>query len=660
MTVMLGDISGLALATVLMALAGLLPGFALVGLAERGGFDAGGGWPRCGWALLLAITLLPCLDALGIRFCGVASTAIAHLVMAAFGAAGAVRVARDLRPPSRSVTAMAALWWLLVALDYVDVDWNGGLHQSLLIIDLVKHAAVIESIQQVGLPLRDPFFARAEAAGYYYFYYLAPALVRWLGHGLVDSRMAFAGSVFWTGLAVPALLWRIAVDGGIVPPARAQRSFVILAGLCFLAGCDLPLSLLGDVLSGRWEPQVEWWSEEIRFALGTALWVPHHMSALIAVWVGALLVERGRRASDATAMHVAASGLAFASAFGMSVWIAVAAAPVLALWQLLLVRRCGVKPLVLALISAAIALVLVLPQFHDLAAGRAGQAFPLAISIRPFRAITPGHDASTWLLLLALLPLSYLIGFGAFAYGALRYLARRPWREAPLEPIALLLFVAAVIGLLESGFVRSTVINNDFGWRSLWFAQLPAMIWTWALIDSLATLPVMLVLLIGMGILGNVWDVLGARLVRPPAFHTRWDYLNATPQIDLAERRAYRWANAHVRADAILQSNPNADRRVFDFGLYGRNRTGVADRQARLFGASQPEVLARIDRLQPIFQAPLDASVIAATARRDGIDGLLFTARDPVWQRQGGPPPGLACAYREPQVCLAMIDRVPR
>ena len=172
MTYFAQDIAGLAFGTLVAALVVLLPAFSAVLLCERfarargyAGFDGAGG--RAGWALILALAVLPALDALSIRTIGMAATLVLHAVPV-------LAAAPLYRRPScridRPCAALVLIWWLLVAFALVDIDIGGGLYQSLVTFDTVKHAATIESIAQYGLPLHDPFYARAEPAGYYYYY----------------------------------------------------------------------------------------------------------------------------------------------------------------------------------------------------------------------------------------------------------------------------------------------------------------------------------------------------------------------------------------------------------------------------------------------------------------------------------------------------------
>lgn len=649
MTIVLDDLLGLAAATVLTPLVGWLPGFALLRLFERRGFDAGSMWSRCGWAGLLAVCLLPAADAVLVRFAGLGAVAIGHLLLAAAALPDLIARVRAAPRVLPRLLLVVPLWWAIVAFDSVDVVIGQALYQSQQVFDTVKHAAVIESIDQAGLPLRDPFFARSSPSGYYYYYYLLPAMVRRIGGALVDGRMAFAAAAFWTGLLVPAALWRIARDAELVRPGSGRRLFAVLVGLCFVSSAELLVVLVRMISTGDLEPEVA----SGRFALSTTLWVPHHLSAVIAALTGALLLERARRAEARLATMLAvAAGVAWATTFGLSTWIAVAAVPILALWQIAVVRddRRALGWLVVATGVAAAASSL---QILDLFVGRAQEGVPLAFQIREARWLAFDGTTRGAAIRLALLPLYYLIEFGVFAAGAAWFFARRharPRRNA----VATLLIIAAVTALIEAGFVRSTVLNNDFGWRSIWFAQLPAMIWTGVMLAGLrspAAMPARVAVLLGIGILAVGWDVVGVRVIRAPLFPADPTGVNAAPAIDRQLRLAYHWANAHLPRQAVLQANPAIDRRAFDFGLYGHHRTAVADREATLFGASRANVAGRIARLRSVFEQPLGPAEIVARARAEGIDALVLTTRDRAWARRGGP--GLPCLYRDTSVCIA-------
>ncbi|WP_157602455.1 hypothetical protein [Sphingomonas sp. PR090111-T3T-6A] len=651
---------GLLLGTLATPLLGVLPGFALLALLERfGGLRAGQGWERVGWALLLAFSVLPAIDALAIRFLDVPAAFAFRIALALVALRPLTGIVRRLDRIPRPMLLFAGLWWLVVAIAYVDVDWNGRLYQSLVVVDLVKHAAVVESIADYGLPLRDSFFARAQPAGYYYYFYCLPAEIRWVAGNLISARMAFASTLFWAGFALPAILWRVGAEAGLIGEGRERRFLLAAIFLCFIAGADLPFILIEHALNGYTLPQVELWSEEVRFALTSMLWVPHHMAALIACWTGAALLcrrEPGWRRTDI--LPVVATGLCFGSAFGMSLWMALTAAPILAIWCLARLWR-GDRATATALILAGVVAALVcLPQIIDILQGRSDQSFPIAPTVRSFAFwwLTPAHpDVTLALILLLLLPVGYAIQFGAFTIGSLLFLRAHPGETRQANAMRSLLLIAAIVSLIVASFFRSTIINNDLGWRSIWFAQFPAIVWTASLLH---TLPGFFMrrggfrILLLLGIAGNLWDMAGFRFIRPPHFRTHGPIPGTEPTTDFSEREAYEWAGRHLDGNLVIQHNAGLHPRVFNFGLYGRNRPGIADKDAILFGASRQQVADRLRALQPIFDIPMPLTDMQARARTQGVDFLLMADSDPSWKRQGTPPFLGNCVYRNAHACL--------
>ncbi|MBC9033139.1 hypothetical protein IAG41_12135 [Sphingomonas sp. JC676] len=652
MTYFLQDLGGLALGTLLAPLLGLLPGFALLVFLERLGFGAGTPWQRMGWAGLLGLALLPALDALLVRFVGMSVTIGLHFVLAAIGGRAMLRARLDLR---WGYVATLLIWWAAVAIAFVDFDHAGRLNQSIVIIDLVKHAAVVDAVARVGLPLQDPFFARDAAAGYYYFYYLWPAELHWLVPA-IDSRMAFAATLFWTGPVFPALLWRLGHAAKLIRPGRERRFLALCVALCFVTGPDLVLMLLRFLASGVIEPQVDSWNEEVRFAMTSLFWVPHHIAALIACWCGLLVLDEARGAAPRTrvALFVAA-GIAFAATFGMSVWIMLTAAPILSIWALIELRRGDRFPLMALAVASGIALVVAAPQIVDLLHGRADTDMPVALTVRRFLWWQP--EIAGWLAipLILILPLNYALEFGVFAAGAGLWLRTRMRSNG----MGRLLLVSAIAALLIAGFLRSTIINNDLGWRSIWFAQLPAMLWTATILQNMPRLlkpSLGFRLLVLVGVLGNVWDLVGMRVIRPPLFPTSWPELNAAPANDYSQRTAYGWARAHLPREWVLQHNAGLQHRLFAFGLYGSHRIAASDDEANLFGAGRREAWARIRALRPVFEEAIPAARRYSIARGEGIDALVFTDLDPVWKNVGHLPADISCLYRDAHVCIAAVS----
>lgn len=664
MTFLLVDLAQYAAATLLALILLLGPGFGLVALAARFGEFSG---RECSlpWAMVLGVTLLPAIDALAIRYLNMGIALVLHAGLALAGMSGVVR---QLRRTPASWYGVALAWWGIVAFAYVDVDLNGQLHQSLAILDLVKHAAVVRTIAHDGLPLHDMFFARPGIAGYYYYFYIGPALIHWVGREMIDARTAFMAASCVTGLVFPQLVLLIGTKAKLIPPASRRRFLALSVLLCSVSGFDLVLGILDYFMHGTTLAQLDWWGEETRWALTSIVWVPHHISALIAVLVGCLILAEATETGMTRPRYrlgcTILSGLSFATAFGSSIWITVVAVPILSIWWLTGLRRADMPSVWMLPASGGVALILVLPQIHDLIVGRTSAGFPLTTYVRPFGQSGPS-SRSLWdaLIRIVLLPGSFAIEFGLFALGAIAFVASGRARQSWGNPIGRLLIIGAIVSLVAASFVRSTVINNDFGWRAIWFAQFGALVWTAAILtDDRQWLrgSIIRIAAIGLGMSATAYDLIGLRFIRAPYFTTAMSYINRHPENDDALRQAYTTLDRTIPHDAIVQHNPASAERVFDFGLYGHHRVAVADEQAQLFGADKAQVDARIARLMPLFTHIMPFADVRRIARENGVDYVLITSLDPVWNNQGHVPKDWTCTYKSQDVCAAAVSLTKR
>ncbi|WIW88805.1 hypothetical protein K3M67_02135 [Sphingobium sp. V4] len=652
---LLADGIGLVLAMLLGIGWMLLPGAGIARLFDRIDMRCGTGWNRLGWSLLLAVTLLPAIDALLVRGGGMIAMAGLHAALALF----ALPQARLLIPARDAGWSIAvpliALWAGIVAFVFVDFSIGGALNQSLLDLDLVKHAAVTGAIAREGLPFADPFFARPGYVGYYYYFYLWSAAIHWSNETFINARMAFAGAAFWAGLAFPSLLWRIAVDGGLIHPARNRAFMRLILLFCFVSGADLIMMLLRVLATGKLESQSDWWNTAVDFAVRSTLWVPHHLTAMVAAWGAMLLLARAQESDRSERWALAAAaGIGIATCFGSSVWIMLTIAPVFVGWGCLaLIRRDPMLPF-----AGIVALAMAAMQIIDLISFRHDSGLPIALTVRPFTVLLP--EGGAWTLLhLALLPLNYGMEFGIFAVGAVLWLRSGPFRSRTI--VQTLLAASALSSLLVASFLKSTIINNDLAWRSIWFAQCAAMVWTAAWLQGptprLRDHPRMCILL-ALGLLAVAWDVVGLRFIRPLYVETSFSELISPRADDDDQRRVYERAARLFPARDVIQHNPALHRRIFNFGLYGVQRTGVSDREANLFGAPTEAVQQRIAVLRPIFERPVPAAEMRRRAAGAGVDHLLFASVDPIWRHGNGPPPGLRCRVREPLACLVSVKDI--
>jgi len=627
------DFADLLAATALLAVLLTLPGAAFANWT--GWLGAKDVMPPRGWgiALLFSFAVLPVSLSLVARFAGLDAAVAVQLVLAAAGIPATRKMGW---PPLWSVLGLLACS-LVVGWATIDFRFGGNLYQPTVAVDMVKHVATVNSMVSWGLPLTDPFVSRVQPAGYYYFFYTVAAVPVRLTMGVIDARAAVGALAVLDGaaaLALAALLWRKAE-----PESPLSRNVILaLVALLLCGNLDIVPGFAAGIARHVWPIEIEWWNEQIAPWTLSLIWVPHHILALVAGVFGLILI-----AERPGIPSVTAGGLAFASCAGVSVWIGLGTALAAAFWLVSLICRKRYR-LALTLVAAGcLAAVLLVPETLDILHGRADQVSPIALTVRsfgPLKAImSPGFVRGV--LSFLLLPVNYFFEFGIFAVGAVVY-----WRErrapATTEAARILVFAAAA-GLLLGTFARSTLINNDLGWRVMLLPQLAFLIWTAAVIRShgrdgqfsLADFrrwPSAMGALLLIGYAGNAYELASMRaypFLAPNVTLVPETVLH--PELDAELTSAYGWANSHVPRSAILQHNPVAAPRVLDFGLYGRNRVAVADSEAALYGASKSEVDARLAAIAPIFTAPSAAAQVRARAAAEGIDVLVVSSADPIW-----------------------------
>ena len=663
------DLMGLVLAMAGFAVLFVLPGAAIAHLTDAFGFRqerTGRAWMV---ALVAGYAVLPIADSLLSRVLGLSG---ALAVNGALALCGLQAVRRQGWPrPDRLAVLAGCIWLAVVAVAWVDLDTGSGLYPSLLALDIVKHASTVRALVEGGAaPPFDPFFLRQEPAGYYYFYYVLSALIERAGAGWIDSRTAVGGQVFWTGIATVGLIRLVQERAGL---ARAA-SLPVLLGLMLVAGLQI-IPILGTGLGGGlWLGQIDWWGEQVTSWPMSMLWVPHHLAALIACWVGFLMLADGAvRDRHALTRHdavpVAVAGMAFASAAGLSVWVALGGAITVLLWgaALVLERRTGA----LVPIAAAGAVSLFTASFHlaDLIQYRAYGSAPVALTVRSFFYTDQffADGPLRYLARLLALPANYLIGFGLFFVGAWLFWRRRGDRAG--NEVARLVALSAVVGLLLATFAKSTIVNNDLAWRVVLFAQLAALLWTAsALFGDAPALPFshrlrraspLIVMTAVLGLAGVAYDLIGLR-----AFHALG--LGGEPGmrrdagLDRELRAAYTWLDGNVARSTVVQHNPDAER-ALAYGLYGRFRVAVSDRHnARLFGAPDAAIARRHGDLVPVFASPMSAEEARRRLAGHHVDIAVVTAADPAWKDRASWVWSLPALYESARVRLVPVPEKPQ
>jgi hypothetical protein len=266
-------------------------------------------------------------------------------------------------------------------------------------------------------------------------------------------------------------------------------------------------------------------------------------------------------------------------------------------------------------------------------------AFPLTLTVRPFRITQQSLDqarVNEWLRRgtnALLLPLNYGIELGFFALAGVLYWRRRR------QPVDVYHLALLLISLLLVTFLRSSIKNNDFGWRGVMPAQFILLLWASGsdFFNRTVSLPSRwrLSLRFALG-LGVATTVSGLALLRSANFLFQYPQFQSSeiralidPQYTLAMRNFYRQIDPLLASDAVAQHNPDVEVEWYA-PLFSSRQAVITDIDlGTLFGTNESEFEAVMDALAPIF---VEGGDVNAVRREFGIDALVVKQSDPVWR----------------------------
>ncbi len=471
------------------------------------------------------------------------------------------------------------------------------------------------------------------------------ALAERLGGGLIDSRAAVGGQIFWTGLALVSLASLIFKKAKLQAERLSQPLLLALMGA---AGLQILIAVFIGLASKIWIGQINWWNDAVASWPSSLLWVPHHVACLIACWTAFLLladvIERTgeRRPRDWWSIVVAA--ISFASAAGLSIWVTAGAVLTVGAWVAVLARERRFAAVCTIAGAGFLALAIALPDLVDMVSYRAQGTAPIAFSVRKFLFVEglfePGFAQQ--LARLVALPINYGIEFGVFLIGSYMFWRQRKWKLAHRNEVARLVTLSAVAGLFLGSFFQSTILNNDLGWRVILFTQLAALLWTVAALgpvvakahlpvwERMRRVPSPIAAALVIGYAGVLYDLVALRAFEPLGLSGKAD-MRRDAQVDREVRTAYAWLAAGPRRHLVVQHNPDRERAI-GYGLYGKSQVAVADgHNGRLFGAAEADVRQRLDQLIPVFSQPLSTAEASQRLIRNHVAAIMVTANDAIW-----------------------------
>ena len=618
-----------------------------------------------GASLALSISILPVL----LHLIGRISMAGTGVIFWASAATFLVMLWRKRRAIVTAANDRAIQQCLLIALIWaaisiplqIDWEWNGRVYPPGIADQAFRIGTISALDRSRVLPPEDPFLrlGRVLPLGYHYFWYILCDLVsraapRWIG-----TRGSLMAGTAWTGLALWASLslWLKGV--------RAERDWTrirwtVAAMLLCISGLDiLPASILAlrRIMwhSHQWIPisNLDSWSPDpLVNWLGTMLWVPHCAASLVACTTGLLiLVNCADRDTKARTISAVLAGACFASAVGMSVYVAFGFVIAIGLYTIFLAVRRDWRTALPIITSGVVALLLVTPFLGELRTNVASPGFlhagvrilPLDLLPKTFRAIAAG--SLRHLVYLPGLAITLFLEFGFWILAAIYWTRQRSDRD----PIRKALFAFLIFPSVTLISLFRSDLTNDLGMRAIFTAQfaMALMAGEWFLrllpkpdigsvLSQTAALPRFVFILLILGVSTTVadaalWrsylmiqdlDIVDSRFIE-------WSNVGSSMA---SIRTAYEWVKAHSLPDAVVQIAPS-NSALFFAGAY-------ADRQTIVTGPYQfgyrvkykPELDTAMNDVLKIFSDEGQPSAtVASVCSRWEINYVIVTSHDPVW-----------------------------
>jgi hypothetical protein len=665
---MLGDIGGAARASVGFSAILLAPGYLLAGALDLFGFRRRSMLERLACGISLSVAIAPILTILAGHIVPLGAIAIFFAATLAGMLGWLAAGHRQLHLPRDRHTVLLGIFLLigsaLVVGELIDIQRGARLYLSVTVLDQAYRVAFTNAIAHTGIPPLNPLYHPGVAAPlrYYYFWYALCAVCMELAH--VSARQALIASSVWAGLGLVATIALFARH--FLAIREGLHRYILAATLLLtVTGLDILPALYNLFANHDFRGDLEWWSiDQIASWLDSILWVPNHLGSMLSCMAAYLLLWRAR--GEATRRHRLAAtllaGAAIASAFGLSIYVAVGFGILVAAWSLSLLARERDLPAVLRnCAAAATAILLLIPFLRELLGAHSGTqgraaatpARMFAFSIREmisadlitglpaFAALRRAHPvALDQLARLVLLLPGYALELGFFGLVLGLAIRKRKRLDAPRKTALWL----SLLGLVVVSLMRSSVIgNNDFGYRA---ALLPCFFLLLLAADRMTSLPAprsapLLYALLLVGLAGTAFQALMLRIFLPLLVSAKIPAFEHLPQQVYAARMEYTAIAKAVPERAIVQSNPiNPGSYLYVANMLSTQNAMAANAGGdcgAVFGGDPSVCEETQAAIRKIFAAPaMPEAVVLSECRRLGIDYLLVTSTDPVWHDAKG------------------------
>jgi len=548
--------------------------------------------------------------------------------------------------------------WIIVCLAWLtDLQLGNELYPP---IEAFDHSARAEMTAALArhIPPDNPLFANASAPlRYHYLWLLFCSLPMRILH--LSARHVMYAGVIWCGIALMcAVALGLKFLSGI--QSDIERKCLLGIGLLSITGLDiLPVLYLG-LKSNEWLADTETWNGNYQITswVGSLLWVPHNVAALVACFVAFLLLRQGAEHNQRwITAPVVISGMAFASAIGMSVYVAFTFVVFGLLWLLGLIVRKEWREVASLVCAGVVAAVWALHFVLSLRGAATGGAFiefalrqfPLGVAAVRRLGIELQSPVSLVFANALFLPLNYALELGFFFAVAILRLWQVRRGEIDFDVNEQAAWTLVTTAFLIGTFLRSSTINNnDLGWRCFLPAQLILLLWAVDMIYAwffdtagLRRAPgfwgrQILAICLAIGTASTIFQMF---MLRSAPMLTDRGSITATHWVvsgqhfgrrAFALRSVYESTSLQLPPSAVLQRNP-ASRNIILHMLYSGHDEAAGNFDCWSdFGGDSAVCKLRVQSIVPIFFLP--AADVDSVCRDYEISAVVVEDQDPVWQ----------------------------
>ena len=546
------------------------------------------------------------------------------------------------------------LWVILSIGSLVDLQIRDNLYPSITAYDHSTRIAIMAAIAR-HVPPNNPFFAHPSVPlRYHYLWMLLCSLPLKVSH-LRPRYLMYAGIV-WCGLGFISSV-ALGLKFLLRTKTSIEQQALLAIVLLSVTGLDiLPTAYIGFT-QRFWLSDMEWWNDpQISSWAASLLWVPHHVAALIACFIGFLLL---RHEADAdrrwTAVPVIAAGLSFASAVGLSVYVTFTFVLAIILWLLALAARKKWREAAIFVAAGAVAFAWTLPYLLSLRGPGSGAAFaefalrpfPLGLYVLQEIGISFRNQSAVNIANAIFLPINYALEFGFFLLVGILRLRQLLLRRIEASDNELAGWTLVLSGFLIGTFMRSsTITTNDLGIRCFLPAQLILLLWGAAMLyewrrdrpqakPSLWAYAAVTTVLI-LGIFGTTYELFMLRMF--PLLHDRGVTGQSWQESDrqfgkrtYALRSLYEDLDTQLNSAAVVQNNPATEDPIPHM-LYSGHDTAAGGLDCGIaFGGDRGLCDQRVRRLVALFE--YNHGSLDGACRDYGIDVVVAQDTDRAWHQ---------------------------